>query len=80
MIVIFPFDSPSYFEYPKQTNTTKHWHSQRRHDVKLRKKDFWDGSDDDEGVESVKERYEVSLETKRVHLKEHLDGEQNNEE
>lgn len=68
------------FKHPQQANTPQHRHAKWRHYLSVCQNHLGYASDDDETIEAIKERYEVSLETQAVHFHQHFDCEEGDEE
>ena len=75
-----PTAVPGGFEDPEQAGTSEDADAERRHDAGIGEDLLDDAEDDDERVEAVEHGDEVALQADRVHLDEHLDREQTDEE
>ena len=73
-------DRYSNLESPKQADAAKHRHSNGRDHVGHCEGHLQDGGEHHKEVEPVEEGDEVEGETKGVHLEEHLEGEEDDEE
>ena len=49
------------FEDSQETDAAQNGHAQRRHDVRFGEDHFDDAADDDETIEAVKQRHEITL-------------------
>ena len=72
-------DGPCDLENAKKSGASQDADAQRTDDVRLRQNYFDDAENHDETVEPIEHGAEVSLYAKRVHLDQHLDGEQRDE-
>ena len=69
-----------YLKSPEKTNAAENGHSQGGDDVRHGEGHLQYGCDHHKEVEAVEEGDEVEGETEGVHLEEHLEGEENDEE
>lgn len=63
---------PCDFKYSQESNTSQHRNAQWWHDLCLNENCFQDSSTYNETVKAVEEGHKIGLETKAVHLQQHL--------
>ena len=71
---------PCELEQPQETCASEHADAKRWQHVCVDEDRLDDAEDDDETVEAVEEGHHVALETKAVHLDQHLQREHDDEE
>ncbi len=67
---------PSHFEYPEQSNAAQHRDADGRDDIQLYKQRLKDAATHHKAIKAVEQRHEVDLQAEGVHLHQHLQGEQ----
>lgn len=67
---------PSHLEYPEQSDAAEHGDADGRDDLHLHKQCLEDTAAHHKAIEAVEQRHEIDLQAKRVHLHQHLEGEQ----
>ena len=68
--------SPSHLEDPEQSDAAQHGDADGRDDLQLHQQHFQDAAAHHETVKAVKKSHEIDLQAKGVHLHQHLQSEE----
>lgn len=73
---LFTPQLPSHLEYPEQSDAAQHGDADGRDELKLHEQRLEDAAAHHEAIEAVEQRHEIDLQAEGVHLHEHLQSEQ----
>lgn len=67
---------PSHLKDPEQSDAAQHGYANWRDEIALYEQRFENPAADDKTVKAIEQRHEVDLQTEGVHLHQHLQGEE----
>lgn len=72
----FWYKLPSHLEYPEQSDAAEHGDTDGRDHVHLDKQRLEDAAEHHDAIKTIEEGHEIDLQTEGVHLHQHLQSEQ----
>lgn len=67
---------PGHLENPEQSDAAQHGDADGRYELQLHQQRFQDAAAHHEAIEAVEQRHEIDLQAEGVHLHQHLQSEQ----